>query len=102
MKTKKSLLPILAGVLVLMVSACASVPLAPSEMDLQPKTMSAPPDKAPVYLCWNERLESVIITMESVIIRTVNLFLSSGTQQFTSVTHNTDTLNFDAKDGQSY
>lgn len=111
MNKKRSLLLVLAGVMVMMVSACASVPLAPPEMDMKAKNMSAPKDKALVYLYRNE-------TMGSAIKMTVNLdgrfagqtasktyfmwLLPPGKHEFASITENTSTLNLDAKAGETY
>lgn len=111
MKKRTSLMFILAGALLMMVSACASVPLAPPEMDMKAKNMSAPKDKALVYLYRNE-------TMGAAIKMPVNLdgrfagqtasktyfmwLLPPGKHDFASVTENTSTLNLDAKAGETY
>jgi hypothetical protein len=111
MKKRTSLMLILAGAMLMMVSACASVPLAPPEMDMKAKNMSAPKDKALVYLYRNE-------TMGAAIKMTVNLdgrfagqtaskkyfmwLLPPGKHDFASVTENTSTLNLDAKAGEAY
>lgn len=53
MKKRTSLMLVLAGAMLMLVSACASVPLAPPEMDMKAKNMAAPKDKALVYLYRN-------------------------------------------------
>lgn len=111
MKKRTSLMLILAGAMLMMVSACASVPLAPPEMDMKAKNMSAPKDKALVYLYRNE-------TMGAAIKMTVNLdgrfagqtasktyfmwLLPPGKHDFASVTENMSTLNLDARAGETY
>jgi hypothetical protein len=111
MKKRTSLMLILAGAMLMLVSACASVPMAPLEMDMKAKNMSAPKDKALVYLYRNE-------SMGGAVKMTVNLdgrfagqtasktyfmwLLAPGKHEFTSVTENTSTLNLDAKAGDTY
>ena len=111
MNKKRSLLLVLAGAMLVMVSACASVPMAPPEMDMKAKSMTAPKDKALVYLYRNE-------AMGAAIKMTVNLdgrfagqtasktyfmwLLPPGKHEFASVTENTSTLNLDAKAGETY
>ncbi|HAK59738.1 MAG TPA: hypothetical protein DCO77_05060 [Nitrospiraceae bacterium] len=111
MYTRRSLLLVLAGAMLVITSACASVPMASLEMDMKAKNMSAPQDKALVYLYRNE-------TFGSAIKMTVNLdgkfagqtarktyfmwLLPPGNHEFVSVTENTSRLNVDAKAGQTY
>jgi hypothetical protein len=111
MKKQGLLYLLLAGVLSILVNACASVPMAPPEMDLKAKNMSAPRDKALVYLYRNE-------SMGGAIKMTVNLdgryqgqtapktyfmwLLTPGRHEFSSVTENTATLPLDAKAGATY
>jgi hypothetical protein len=110
MKTRKHLI-FLAITAALLLGACASVPMAPPEMDLKAKNMSAPGDKALVYLYRNE-------SMGAAIKMTVNLdgryqgqtasktyfmwLLPPGRHEFASVTENTATLPLDAKAGETY
>jgi len=102
---------LLMGVLVMLLGACASVPMATQEMDLKAKSMTPPPDKTLVYLYRNEM-------MGSAIKMTVNLdgryagqtvsktyfmwLLDPGKHDLTSVTEDTSNLSIDAKAGETY
>lgn len=111
MNKRTSLFYLFLGIAITLLSACASVPLAPPETDLKAKTMSPPPDKALVYLYRNE-------IMGSAIKMTVNLdgryagqtasktyfmwLLDPGKHDLTSVTEDTSNLSIDAKAGETY
>jgi hypothetical protein len=111
MKKRTSLMLILAGAMLMLVSACASVPMAPPEMDMKAKNMSAPKDKALVYLYRNESMGGAVKMTVNVDGRFAGQtasktyfmwLLTPGKHEFASITENTSTLNLDAKAGETY
>jgi len=110
MKKRTGLMLVLAGAL-LMMGACASVPLASPEMDMKAKKMTAPKDKALVYLYRNEAFGAALKLSVNVdgkyIGQTASKtyfmwLLPPGKHELTSVAENTSKVNLDAKAGQTY
>lgn len=111
MKKRTGLMLVLAGALLMMISACASVPLAPPEMDVKAKNMPAPKDKALVYLYRNETFGAALKLGVNVDGRFAGQtasktyfmwLLPPGKHDFTSVGENTSAVALDAKAGQTY
>ncbi len=111
MKRRTGLMLILAGALLMMVSACASVPMAPPEMDMKAKNMTAPKDKALVYLYRNESMGAAMKLTVNVdgkyagktAAKTYFMWLlPPGKHDFTSVAENTTNVSLDAKAGETY
>jgi hypothetical protein len=102
---------VFAGALLMMMSACASVPLAPPEMDMKAKNMTAPKDKALVYLYRNETFGAAIKLNVNVdgkyagqtASKTYFMWLlAPGKHEFQTVAENTSNVSLDAKAGQTY
>ena len=111
MKKKTGLMLALAGALLMMVSACASVPMAPPEMDMKAKNMTAPNDKALVYLYRNESMGAAMKLTVNVdgkyagqtAAKTYFMWLlPPGKHDFASIAENTTNVSLDAKAGETY
>jgi hypothetical protein len=102
---------ILAGILIMVLSGCASVPLASEDQDMKAKAMSAPPDKALVYLYRNEVMGSAIklnVSLDGKLAgqtaaKTYFMWmLNPGSHEVATMADNTSTVQVDAKAGESY
>jgi hypothetical protein len=111
MKKRAGLMYILVVALSLTISACASVPLAPPEMDMKAKNMAAPKDKALVYLYRNESMGGAVKLTVNVDGRYAGQtaaktyfmwLLPPGKHEFTSIAEDTTKVNLDARAGETY
>ena len=111
MTKRTTMLSLLVGVMVMTFSACASVPMAPTDMDMKAKAMTPPPKKALIYLYRNESMGSQAKMAVNFNGRYAGQTLSHtylmwvvdpGKYELTSVAEDTSILPVDAKAGQTY
>ena len=111
MNRRMSLSVMLAGIMLMMVSACASVPLAPPEMDMKAKKMTAPKNKALVYLYRHESFGAAMKMtvnvdgkyMGQTASKTYFMWLlKPGKHSVDSVTENRSSINLNARAGNTY
>ncbi len=111
MKQGKQAVCLLAGMILLIISACASVPLAPPEADMKARNMSAPKDKALVYLYRNQVIGAALkmavhIDGKYAGDTAANTYLMQllppGKHEITSVAGNIATFILDARAGETY
>ncbi len=110
MKVNAKLLIILACTLVVNLCGCATVPLAPEEMDMKAKNMAPPPDKGVVYLYRDETFGAGVKigvkldgrAMGKTAAKTYFMWiLDPGMHEVVSEAENTSRLTFYAKPGET-
>lgn len=107
----KRLLTSAAVILVMLLSACASVPMAPMEQDAKAKTFMTPPDRATLYIYRNESMGGAVPMTVSVNGRMVGQTAAKtyfhfnvvpGVYDIESHAENTSTLTLTTQAGKSY
>jgi hypothetical protein len=107
----KRLITAVSAILVMLLSACASVPMASMEQDAKAKTFTAPPERAALYIYRNENFGGVVpmtITVNGKVVgrtaaQTYFMFnVLPGTYKVESHAENTSTLSVAAEAGKNY